>query len=187
MSGHHQDEAPVVCEFPSQRSLSEPIQRKFVFSYFFVVTESSSSLLISLSGILPTALGKLLGQHCAHFCMGQTEAWKERVLVEATEKVKDEAGMGTSGQMLCFAPSSLSGVPLMTNPSPWLAWGIGGICPWTMLCLVSQGLQIRKTTDHNSAACSHPFILQCLCFLLVNQGSMSVWGSEGPALLEEFQ
>lgn len=93
-----------------------------------MVTESSSSLLISLRGILPTALGKLLGQHCAHFCMGQTEAWKERVLVEATEKVKDEAGMGISGQMLCFAPSSLSGVPLMTNPSPWLAWGIGGIC-----------------------------------------------------------
>ena len=106
-----------------------PIQRKFVFSYHFVVTESSSILLISLSGIRPTALGKLLGQHCAHFRMGQTKTWKERVLVEVTEKVKGEVGMGVSGQMLCFAPSSLTGGPLMTNPPPWLAWGIGGICP----------------------------------------------------------
>lgn len=94
-----------------------------------MVTESSSILLISLSGIRATAVGKLLGQHCAHFSMGQTKAWKERVLVEATEKVKGEVGMGISGQVLCFAPSSLSGGPLMTNPRPWLAWGIGGICP----------------------------------------------------------
>ena len=41
--------------------------------------------------------------------MGETKAWKERVLVEVTEKEKGEAGMGISGQMLGFAPSSCPG------------------------------------------------------------------------------